>query len=233
MIEVELKFALPADVRAPLQARLDALPSLRRLMPVENVDIYYDTSDFACLQQAVFLRIRDSDRLEIKYHEQDDPTHTHATEQTFPLMAEAFLMQDLNTLCSRFIPDWRHGDTVKDALVINDLRAFVSIEKRRARYVNEQLSLCLDQVADLGDFFEAELLCADETGIEQAQAQLEAFVADLALPALSLVRVGYVELWLRSHLPQVYRLGKYQVENAVPVSASAPMRKDAFMQKRG
>lgn len=231
MIEVELKFALPADVRALLQARLDALPSLRRLTPVENVDIYYDTPDFSCLQQAVFLRIRDSTRLEVKYHEQDDPTHTHATEQTFPLLADASLMQDFNTLCSRFISSWQNADTIEDALVVNDLTAFVPIEKRRTRYVNEQLSLCLDQVAGLGDFFEAELLCEDEMGIEQAQAHLEAFVADLALPALSIVRVGYVELWLRSHLPQVYRLGKYQVESAIPISAS--MGKDFLMQNKG
>ena len=231
MIEVELKFALPADARAPLQARLDALPSLQRRMPVENVDTYYDTSNFSCLQQAVFLRIRDSNRLEIKYHEQDDPAHTHATEQEFPLMAEAFVMQNLNTLCSRFISHWRNADTIEDALVMNGLTAFVRIEKRRTRYVNEQLSLCLDQVAGLGDFFEAELLCADETGIERAQAQLEEFVAGLALPSLSVVRVGYVELWLRSHLPQVYRLGKYQVESAIPVSA--PMRKDVLIENRG
>jgi adenylate cyclase class IV len=229
MIEVELKFALPADVRAPLQARLDALPSLRRLKPVENVDIYYDTADFSCLQQAVFLRIRDSARLEIKYHEQDDPTHTHATEETFLLIGKA--SQDFHMLCSRFIPSWRRADTVEDSLALNNLTAFVSIEKRRTRYVNEQLSLCLDEVASLGDFFEAELLCTDETGIEQAQAQLEMFIAELALPALSIVRVGYVELWLRTHLPKVYRLGKYQIENVVPVSA--PMREDVLVQKRG
>ena len=228
MIEVELKFALPTDVRAVLQTRLDAIPSLQRLAPVENVDTYYDTSNFSCLQQAVFLRVRDYARLEIKYHEQADPSHTHATERLFPLTLEASMMHDLNTLCSRFIPDWQEADTVEAALAINGLTAFVHIEKRRSRYISERLNLYLDQVVGLGDFFEVEMLCSDETGIEQAEAQLHAFIADLALPALSAVRVGYVELWLRSHLPQVYRLGKYQVESPVPVSTHGPIHEDVF-----
>ncbi len=215
MIEVELKFALPSDLRAPLQARLDAMPSLQRLAPIENVDTYYDTSDFSCLQQAVFLRIRDRNRLEIKYHEQADPDHTYAMERAFPLKPETPEIQELNSLCSRFIPGWQNASTVEAALVINSLTAYVHIEKRRTRYTNERFNLCLDEVVELGDFFEVEMLCPDETGIEQAQAQVHAFVTDLALPTLSSVRIGYVELWLRSHLPHVYRLGKYQMESAV------------------
>ena len=228
MIEVELKFALPANLRASLDATLDAMPELQRLAPVNNVDTYYDTSDFSCLQQAVFLRIRDNDRLEVKYHEQDDPAHVHATERVFPLTADAPALQDLNTLCARFIPAWQGADTVETTLTTNGLSAFVHIEKRRTRYVNERLNLCLDEVVDLGDFFEIEILCPDKTGIEQAQAQLYAFVDTLALPTLSSVSIGYVELWLRSHLPHVYRLGKYQTESTVLVSAHTSPYEDVF-----
>ena len=49
-----------------------------------------------------------------------------------------------------------------------------------------------------------------ETEIEQAIAKLQDFVMSLGFSALRPVDVGYVELWLRSHLPQVYQLGKYQ-----------------------
>lgn len=228
MIEVELKFALPANLRASLEATLDAVPDLQRLAPVKNIDTYYDTSDFSCLQQAVFLRIRDNDRLEVKYHEQDDPSHMHATERVFPLTADAPALQELNTLCACFIPAWRGANTVEATLATNGLSAFVHIEKRRTRYVNERLDLCLDEVVDLGDFFEVEIICPDETGIEQAQAQLYTFVDTLALPTLSSVSIGYVELWLRSHLPHVYRLGKYQTESAVPFSAHTSLYEEVF-----
>jgi hypothetical protein len=67
-------------------------------------------------------------------------------------------------------------------------------------------------VEELGDFFEVEIHCEEETKIEQAIKKLQDFVASLAFPALRPVEVGYVELWLRLHLPQVYQLGKYQEE---------------------
>jgi len=67
-------------------------------------------------------------------------------------------------------------------------------------------------VEGLGDFFEVETHCEEEIKIGQAIAKLQDFVASLAFSALRPVKVGYVELWLRSHLPQVYRLGKYQEE---------------------
>ncbi|GAC1360648.1 MAG: hypothetical protein PVS3B1_22100 [Ktedonobacteraceae bacterium] len=212
MIEVELKFALPGQSRLLLQQKLAALPALQRIAPVENVDTYYDTTDFVCFQQAVFLRIRDHARLEIKYHEQADPAHLHTTERVFPLTADSSAMHDLNALCSRFIPGWMQANNVEDALAGNQLTAFVRVEKLRTRYVGEELTLYLDQVSDLGDFFEVEVLCMEETEVVQAQARLQDFVASLGLPVLWPVKIGYVELWLRAHLPHIYLLGKYQNE---------------------
>jgi len=97
-------------------------------------------------------------------------------------------------------------------------------------------------VVGLGNFFEVETLCAQEAEIAQAQAQLQAFVSSLALPSLHAVKIGYVELWLRAHLPQVYHLGTYQSEetgeqsNACtsPVSAHVPIHGEIFYaQERG
>ncbi len=212
MIEVELKFALSANSRTLLQTELATLPSIQQFAPVSNVDTYYDTADFVCLQQAVFLRIRDHARLEIKYHELADPTHMHTTERVFPLTAEPSMMQEFNHLCSRFIPYWQDTDTVQAALTTNGLIPFVHIEKQRTLYIHGQLNLCLDQVVGLGNFFEVEMLCTKDAEIVQAQAQLQAFVTSLTLPSLYSVKIGYVELWLRTHLPHVYHLGTYQAE---------------------
>jgi len=84
------------------------------------------------------------------------------------------------------------------------------LRSRETQYAYESLTLCVDSVEGLGDFFEVETHCEEETKIGQAIAKLQDFVTSLAFPALRPVEVGYVELWLRSHLPQVYRLGKYQ-----------------------
>jgi adenylate cyclase class IV len=209
MIEVELKFEIPSDARLLLQTKLDAMLA-QPLGQVDNVDSYYDTASFDCLQQAVFVRIRNHKHLEIKYHEHADPSHMHTTERVFPLESGPLLVKEMNTQCSHFIPRWRQAGTIRDAIHINGLREFARIEKRRTQYAYGNMILCVDSVEELGDFFEVETHCDEETKIEQAIANLQDFVASLAFPALRPVEVGYVELWLRLHLPQVYQLGKYQ-----------------------
>jgi adenylate cyclase class 2 len=209
MIEVELKFALPSDARVLLQTKLNAL-WVQSLSQVENVDTYYDTAGFDCLQQAVFIRIRNQKYLEIKYHEHADPAHMHATERVFPLESGPLSVKEMNIQCARFISDWQEAGTIEESMCINGLKEFVCIEKHRDQYVYEDLILCVDSVEGLGDFFEVETHCEEQTEIGQAIAKLQDFVMSLGFSALRPVEVGYVELWLRSHLPQVYQLGKYQ-----------------------
>jgi len=211
MIEVELKFALSSDARVLLQTKLDALLA-QPLGQVENVDTYYDTVGFDCLQQAVFIRIRNQQDLEIKYHEHADPAHMHATERVFSLESGPLLVKEMNIQCARFIPEWQEAGTIEESMRINGLIAFACIEKHRNQYMYENLILCVDSVEGLGDFFEVETHCEEETEIGRAIAKLQDFVMSFGFSALHPVDVGYVELWLRSHLPHVYQLGKYQQE---------------------
>ncbi len=215
MIEVELKFALPMGAQAQLQALLTAMPLTRQLEQSGATDTYYDTAAFDCLQQAVFIRIRNHAYLEIKYHEQADPAHTHSLERVFPLDATSSLVKEMNSLCARFISGWQPAETIEDSLHTNGLVPFVHIEKQRTRYEYKHITLCLDHVKGLGDFFEVETACTEETEVPGAQAELQDFVARLACPDLRPVRIGYVELWLRLHLPHIYRLGKYQEEHTL------------------
>jgi adenylate cyclase class IV len=213
VIEVELKFEIPQRSRAQLSVWLDGLPAVQRLADVTNIDTYYDTTNFDCLQQAVFVRIRNRACLEIKYHEYADPTHMHSTERVFPLQSEPLHVSEMNRLCSHFIPAWRPASDVEEALRVNNLTRFVRIENRRTSYIYENITLCVDHVEGLGDFFEIETQCEQGAEISQARATLQTLISGLTFPDLCPVRIGYVELWLRSHLPQVYRLGKYQEEN--------------------
>jgi adenylate cyclase class IV len=205
MIEVELKFEIPARARTLLQARLAALPSVRCLEYLSHVDRYYDTEHFECLQQEVFLRIRNNRRLEIKFHESADPAHTHCTERLFPLQAEPSFVLEMNALCARFLPQWREAETIEEAIRVNGLLEFAHLVTLRTRYACEDLILCLDDVEGLGDFFEIETACEEPTQVEHALARLHSFVCDLAFPSLQLVHTGYVELWLRCYHPHIYQ----------------------------
>ncbi|QBD78252.1 CYTH domain-containing protein [Ktedonosporobacter rubrisoli] len=213
MIEVELKFKLPLEAQAYLRSKLLALPSCQKSEATDIDDIYYDTPDFACLQQAVFIRIRNHAHLEIKYHEQDDPAHAHCTEQVFPLPADPTQLKAMGELCTRFLPTWREAGSVEEILKSNGLRAFIHLKNQRTRYRYKHLVVCTDRVEGLGDFLEVETHCQVESEVEAARASLQDFIAELSLPSLHAVRVGYVELWLRQHLPHVYQLGKYRVED--------------------
>jgi len=213
MIEVELKFEIVPRSRTLLQAKLAAMPLVRWPGRIENADTYYDTANFDCLQQAVFLRIRNRAHLEIKFHEQADPAHTHSTERVFPLDAAPPLVKEMNVLCSRFVTGWLEAETVEEAIRANTLLEFAHIQNRRTQYMYEDLVLSVDRVKGLGDFFEIETHCEEAAETELRIAKLQRFASALAFPSLQPVWVGYVELWLRRHLPQAYQLGKYRVEN--------------------
>ena len=234
MIEVELKFGLAPGLYDQLQARFAAMPSVQCVGQVDSTDIYYDTVHYDCLQKAIFIRIRNHKRLEIKFHEEADPNHTHSTERVFPLRTTPEQMQEFNMLCAHLLPLWNAAGTIEEALQVNGLGVFVPIKKQRVLYTSQDMTLCLDHVEGLGDFLEIEVLCEEhEKGeehmatdeAEKAMLRLHQFVrqliAELRLPELEQVRVGYVELWLRLHWPEVYRLGKYQVETKPEVGSKA------------
>lgn len=210
MIEVELKFAVPSGSEVPLQAALEALPQVCRFEESESTDMYYDTATYDAFRRAIFIRIRNRSVLELKFHEQDDPDHLYSTERVFPLNADTQQIQELNALCVRLLPVWHKAETLDVLFQANDLRLFVPVEKHRTRYAYQDITFCLDRVIGLGTFLEVETLCETHAEIEQADTRLLSIVSQLACPDLHPVRIGYVELWLRQHLPQVYTLGKYQ-----------------------
>jgi adenylate cyclase class IV len=208
MIEVELKFEVSPQSRALLQAKLDELPGVRWLRQIVNADSYFDTADLACLQQAVFIRIRNHEQLEMKFHDHADPAHTHSTQRTFPLKAEPSLMRKINALCARFIPGWLAAETIEEAIRVNGLVEYAHIANRRTQYAYDGMSLSIDEVEGLGNFFEVETPCAEGAQIEQSLARLRAFVVDLAFPCLRPVWTGYVEQWLQRYRPQIAYLKK-------------------------
>jgi adenylate cyclase, class 2 len=213
MIEVELKFELTSQVEGQLQQILESVPAMRYFKQIDQVDSYYDTEAFDCLQQSVFVRIRDQSSLEIKYHEDFDPLHTHSTEQAFPLPIKSLFLEEMNGLFVRFIPAWKKAENLDDAFVRNGLVEFVSIEKQRRQYTYEDIVFCLDTIQGLGKFLELETSCREEQDVAFAEARLRSVLTQFGLPSLSTVNVGYVELWLRQHREDVYFLGKYLLED--------------------
>ena len=151
MIEVELKFEISSASWPRLEEKLARMHLACRLW---NSDTYFDTPAFDLLEQAVFVRVRNHQRLEFKFNEQAAPAHLYCTERTFSLEPEPRHAQEMNTLFSRFLPCWRAADTVHQALQLNGLIELARIENRRVEYTSENLVVCVDHVEDVGEFVE-------------------------------------------------------------------------------
>lgn len=212
MIEVEMKIELTPQSHQRLQLLFKTQPAVHFIEQTDQVDSYYDTDLYTCFQQAVFIRLRNRVALEMKYHETADPLHTQCTERVFPLTAEPHLVAEMNKLGARFIPGWHEAGTVGEALTLNRLTEFVRIQKQRQEFVYKDVFLCIDTIPELGQFLEVETFCKNDREVAKAESRLQEVLLHFSVSPLSAVHVGYVELWLRRHLPQIYRLGKYQFE---------------------
>ena len=205
MIEVEVKFELIAQVQLK-----EHFPKMHFVRHVHNSDVYYDTPGFDLLRQAVFVRLRNQQRLEFKFNAQAAPAHVQCTERTFSLRPPPFQAEEMHALFTRFLPQWRAADSVEEALCGNGLVELARIENSRTHYSSEDLIICIDQVEGIGDFVEIEMQCEEDGDTRQAIAKLCDLTAGFAARQ---VRVGYVELWLQRHHPHAYRLGKYHEEH--------------------
>lgn len=205
MIEVEVKCPIKPQAWPLLEAKLREAHLEQH---IHNTDIYYDTPDWQLLQRAVFLRVRNQQRLEFKFNEQAEQAHVQSTERAFPLQPQAEQAAAMNALFTHFLPTWSPMPTWEAALLENKLVELARIKNMRQQYSLGSVQLCVDYVAGLGDFLEAEIECEEGTDTHQARAKLYKLIADFTTEPLP---IGYVELWLRQHNPQAYRKGVYQL----------------------
>jgi adenylate cyclase class IV len=204
MIEVELKFQLDPVSSAQLQEQLQQISFTGT---VDNHDTYYDTPSFDLLQQAVFVRVRNERELQFKYNETADRAHIQSTERSFPLALDADAATHMNDLFTHFLPHWRPASSFAQAIDLNGLIELASIRNKRKMYTQDNMIVSVDEVEELGSFLEVEAQYEEGKDTTSPLATLQTFAARFKLQP---VRIGYVELWLRSHNPEAYRLGKYQ-----------------------
>lgn len=205
MIEVELKCKLSSELLPKLQEKLQTMQFDGSM---HNRDVYYDTPEFDLLRQAVFFRVRNNRQLDFKFNEQVHKEHGQSTERTFPLELDSQQVIKMNLLFARFLPRWQNESSVEAAIGKNGLVELAHIDNRRESYSKDGIYVSVDHVEGLGDFLEVETHAEEGSDTSEAQARLQAFVADLQIEH---IKVGYVELWLLQHNPQAYEAGQYHL----------------------
>lgn len=178
---------------------------------VVNNDRYYDTPEARLYEQAVFVRVRTNgakSTLQFKFDEPDsDKQHISCTERAF-VLSDAPLSEGVHTIFTHFLPTWQPVSTWEEVCARNHLEELTRILNTRSLYHLDGLTLCLDQVQDVGLFLEAEVMCEEGTDTRDARTRVSHFMETIGGVPLS---AGYVELALQRSKPAVYARGQYRL----------------------
>lgn len=205
MFEVELKIRISEGMKERLLSSI--FESVVRENSKTETDEYFDTPSFQFFKRGVFLRVRNGRKFELKFDAAAQTEHGDCVEVSHELPLSGDEMVALNSFCARYVPNWVSAETFAQAKEANDLRLLAVIAKKRERYRVPDASLCFDDVEGLGSFAEIEFVCATEEEAERARMRIAKIRQQLMVAP---VGEGYVELWLKTNNPELYKLGVYQ-----------------------
>lgn len=224
MIEFELKYRLAGgEHRFPAEAA----------KTVSQTDLYYDTADGCLLRCGNFLRVREGARVEWKLFA-GDTSHTYCAETGFPIGEAHGGNPAFAALCDHL--GLRAKGTDFDAfLAENGMTLLARIAKRRTEYRMGNLLLSHDIVEDVGEFLEAECHFDDAEKIdvdyEKARMDKRLRMRGILLAGDAPVTVGYVELYLKAHRPDLYALGLYREPEETAAPTGKKSQRPAFLDR--
>ena len=209
MIELELKYEISTIPRA--------IGKLEIIEQKEQEDIYYDTPNYDLLKGGNFLRIRDGKRMEFKLFA-GDTSHLFCQETVYALDSFDSNQENINkVLISLGLKSVENLNSFEQICNINNLQILCPIVKHRASYMYEEnCTISIDQVDNLGLFMEDEIMINSESlSTSQAYQIKEQFVANLQNSEIltgneKKVNVGYVELYLLKHNIDAYNSGIFK-----------------------
>jgi adenylate cyclase class IV len=201
MIEVEVRSWLHPSMQKNVQEKVS---QMRRLRAGASLDTYFDTSEFAflCHLQMIFFRVREEHFLQIKYDA------AGVQRQPPPCIEREFFLDgdqvpdEVHLLMQSLFPAWKAASSWQELLRANRLEEQVRIDKYQRVYQDGPVIVCLDEVARLGHFIEGKINCPEGSAIDEAQAQVDAYLAALGGTSL---KAGYVEMWLYYHHHEAYQ----------------------------
>ncbi len=201
MIEVELKYKLKKfpKVDFPLVEER------------KEEDIYYDTSNYDLLRNGNFLRIRNQEKIDFKLST-NDLTHLYCKETRFSFkpfpsaeITEVFSSLNLPISCDNY------EKFTKNLIVLAPI-----IKKRKTYKIDDNITMVLDEIDNLGYFLEIEYDLEQDSISEEEGKMYKEILTKVLTDNLLLeetderISIGYVELYLKKYNIEAYRLGLYQ-----------------------
>ncbi len=192
--EIELKFEILA--KTGLNQFLNQLQFKHKK---RMVDIYLDTKDADLCKRGIWIRIRDSKRIDYKFNRAClvDPTlemQPYCEEHAFAYPLIENDLERFHALNTEL--DLHTGNSLEEFMQANDLIEHRKVDKERATYSNQEFTIVIDEVADLGTFLEIELIADSDRDIAAIKSKMDALLTGLALKR---IKTSYDVLLLRKN----------------------------------
>jgi adenylate cyclase class IV len=180
------------------------------------VDVYLDnaeTNDWYA--KGVFIRIRNDKKIDFKFNIDDflneevsenNKEHTHCEEYSYSLPLENL---DINKVCDVLYLEKIDQPDLDSFLKKNNLSESYRLDKVRKTYKHEKFEIMIDDFGDFGKFVEIEALANSEDDLESLKKEMDKFISDLNVKKNG---VGYCELYLRKYNFDLYKKGKYKLQ---------------------
>ncbi|MBA3752298.1 CYTH domain-containing protein [Candidatus Dependentiae bacterium] len=210
-VEIELRFEILNPQSIEPVCNTLTFQSEKRI-----IDCYLDTSLVDLLKKGIYIRVRDSKKIDIKFNRAclNDPTlelQSSCEEYSFtlPLQPEAInaCNQILESLSLH--PFTSNFDTF---LQHNNLKNSRIVDKIRKSYIKEGFTIVIDKVAGLGFFLEIELMALPSESIEEVTQQMKEIISSLNVLELKPLKTGYDSLILRKNNFEQYLQGRFILE---------------------
>ncbi len=205
VIEVELKFQILDEI----QVR-EFVKNLKFISRRKIVDKYLDTKNADLYKKGLFIRIRDDNNMDFKHNLEDtECKHEHCEEHSFSLPLTIDSLVSINKICRVLSLNNIMNPNIEEFMARNNLIVSITNDKTREVYRDEKFEFCLDDVKGLGKFIEIEMHAAKEDDLEKIKDAMRERIRGLKI---KLITTGYNELYWKKNNSDIYRQGKYHLE---------------------
>lgn len=210
IIEIELKYQVLDEAQIQEFLKKLAFTSKERI-----VDIYLDTKDGNLYKKGVFVRDRNNKTLDFKYNLEDFRNlggvsmHEQCNEDSFLLPLTNDSLKAINQNCRILGLIEISKANLEELKLKNNLIESVIIDKIRQKFKDREFEYSFDDVKDLGKFLEIEAEGQEGENFERIKQRIREKVNNLDL---KLITTGYNELYWRKYNYDLYRQGRYFLE---------------------
>ncbi|OLR59400.1 hypothetical protein BHF70_07060 [Anaerostipes sp. 494a] len=179
MIEVEIK--LPIDNKENVEADLKRLGFIKSSLVCEE-DIYFDNDAGQIRKNGEALRVRKVTDL---LANQTDVVITYKGKKMDQI---SMSRKELET----GVADAEICTQIFESLGFRVI--LPKVKKTRQEYTFDQMTACIDQVQDLGDFFELEMVITEDKNKDDALGQIEKMLQRLGYSLKDTTRNSYLSM---------------------------------------